>query len=80
MNTTTRTNKVRMTLKKHQLLSLRGTKPHVAIKCRDGVLWITNSNDNRDHIIIASEKFSPRRKGNVLIQAMRDSRIDIEER
>ena len=80
MNTTTRTSKVRMTLKKHQLLTLRGTKPRVAIKCRDGVLWITNSNDNRDHIIIASEKFSPRRKGNVLIQAMRDSRIDIEER
>lgn len=80
MNTTRHTNKVRMTLKKHQLLSLRGAKPHVAIKCRDGVLWITNSNDNRDHIIIASEKFSPRRKGNVLIEAMRDSRIDIEER
>jgi spermidine synthase len=69
-----------MTLKKHQLLALRGTKPRVAIKCRDGVLWITNSNDNRDHIIIASEKFSPQRKGTVLIQAMRDSRIDIEER
>lgn len=80
MNTRTRTNKVRMTLKRHQLLTLRGTKPEVAIKCRDGVLWITNSNDNRDHIIIASEKFSPRRKGIVLVQAMRDSRIDIEER
>ena len=80
MNTSTRANKVRMTLKKHQLLTLRGTKPHVAIKCRDGVLWITNSNDNRDHIIIASEKFSPRHRGNVLIQALRDSRIDIEER
>ena len=80
MNITTPTSKVRMTLKKHQLLSLRGAKPHVAIQCKDGVLWITNSNDNRDHIIVSTEKFSPRRKGTVLIQAMRDSRIDIEER
>lgn len=80
MNIATPTNKVQLVLKKHQLLSLRGAKSRVAINCTDGVLWITNSNDNRDHILITSDKFSPRRKGKVLIEALRDSYVDIEER
>ena len=80
MNIATPSKKVRLVLKKHQLFAMRGARPHVAINCKDGVLWITNSNDNRDHVLIASEKFSPRRKGTVLIEAMRDSYVDIEER
>ncbi|HET6847093.1 MAG TPA: DUF2917 domain-containing protein [Anaerolineales bacterium] len=80
MNIATPTKTVRLVLKKHQLVALRGARSRVAINCNDGVLWITNSNDNRDHILIASDKFSPRRKGNVLIEALRDSAVDIEER
>ena len=80
MNIATPTKKVRLVMKKNQLLSLHGAKPRMAINCSDGVLWITNSSDYRDHIILASERFSPRRKGNVLIQALRDSFVDIEER
>ena len=80
MNIATPTKKVRLVLKKHQLLALRGAQPRVAINCRDGVLWVTNSRDNRDHILITSDRFSPGRKGNVLIEAMRNSYVDIEER
>ena len=80
MNIGTPTAKVRVMLKKHQMIALRGAKPHVAVNCSDGVIWVTNSNDNRDHILIASEQFSPQRKGTVLIEALRDSYVDIEER
>jgi hypothetical protein len=80
MNIVSQTNKVKVVLKRHQLLSLRGAQPRMAIACKDGVLWITNSNDNRDHIVAAGNRFSPTRRGNVLIQAMRDASVDIEER
>jgi spermidine synthase len=80
MNIATPTKKVRLVLKKHQLLALRGARSRVAIDCQDGVLWVTNSNDNRDHILISADRFSPNRKGNVLIEALRDSHVDIEER
>lgn len=80
MNIATPTKKVQLVLKKHQLLSLRGAHSRVAINCTNGVLWITNSNDNRDHILITSDRFSPRRKGKMLIEALRDSFVDIEER
>ena len=80
MNIATQSRKVRLLLKRNQLVALRGVKPRVAINCKEGVLWVTNSNDNRDHVLIADDKFSPRRKGTVLIEAMRDSYVDIEER
>jgi hypothetical protein len=80
MNIATPTKKVRLVLKKHQLLALRGIKSRVAIDCKDGVLWITNSGESRDHILVTSDRFSPKRKGSVLIEAMRDSHVDIEER
>lgn len=80
MNIATTNHKVQLTLKKHQLLSLRGAKPRMRIKCQDGVLWVTNSNDNRDHVLMATDRFSPQRKGTVLIEALRDAAVDIEER
>jgi len=80
MNIATPTRKVRVVLKKHQVLSLHGAEPRVAINCKDGVLWITNSNDHRDYILTAADRFSPKRNGNVLIEALRDSHVDIEER
>jgi len=79
MNIVSQSNRVRLVLKKHQLLSLRGVKPRVAVNCNHGVLWITNSNDPYDHIIGAGRRFTPKRKGNVLIEAMRDASVDIEE-
>ena len=80
MNIATQSNKVRLVLKRHQMLSLRGAKPRVAVNCSHGVLWITNSGDPYDHILGAGRAFSPKRKGNLLIEAMRDAYVDIEER
>ena len=79
MNIATPSNKIQLVLKEHQLVSLRGAKPRVSVDCKRGVLWITNSNDNRDHILGARQQFSPKRSGNVLIEAMRDASVDIEE-
>jgi hypothetical protein len=80
MNIVASNKKVRLVLKKHQLFSLRSAQPRTSIGCTDGVLWITNSNDPRDHILGASQVFSPKRKGKLIIEAMRDASVDIEER
>ena len=80
MNIVSQSNKVRLVLKRHQMLNLRGAKPRTTVNCRHGVLWITNSGDPYDHIIGSGRGFTPKRKGNVLIEAMRDAYVDIEER
>ena len=79
MNIVPQSNKVQLVLKRHQLISLRGAKPRLAVNCSHGVVWITNSNDPYDHIVGAGRRFTPKRKGNVLIEAMRDATVDIEE-
>jgi hypothetical protein len=79
MNIASQSNKIRLILKRHQMLSLRGARPRVAVNCNHGVLWITNSGDPYDHIIGAGRRFTPKRKGNLLIEAMRDAYVDIEE-
>ena len=81
MNIIPQSSKIQLVLKRHELISLRGVKPQTAVNCRHGVLWVTNSGDPRDHIIVgAGRAFSPARTGNVVIEAMRDSTVDIEER
>ncbi len=79
MNIVSQSNKIQLVLKRHQLISLRGAKPRLAVNCNHGVLWITNSNDPYDHIVGPGRHFAPKRKGNVLIEAMRDASVDIEE-
>jgi Protein of unknown function (DUF2917) len=79
MNIATPSNKIQLVLREHQIVSLRGAKPRVSVDCKKGVLWITNSTDPRDHIVGARQHFSPQRQGNVLIEAMRDASVDIEE-
>ncbi len=79
MNIVSQSNKMRVVLKRHQLLHVRGAKPRMTVNCNHGVLWITNSGDPYDHIVGSGRRFSPKRKGNVLIEAMRDAYVDIEE-
>lgn len=80
MNIATPTNKIRLVLKRHQMLSLHRVKPQTSIDVSEGVVWITNSNDIHDHIVTARQHFSPSRRGTVLIEAMRDASVDIEEK
>jgi hypothetical protein len=80
MNIVSQTNKIQLVLKQHQLLSLHGANPRLAIGCKDGVLWVTNSSEGGDHILGAGRHYSPKNAGNLVIEAMRDASVDIEER
>jgi hypothetical protein len=80
MNIISHTNRIQLVLKRHQLLSLHGAKPRMAIGCKDGVLWVTNSTEGGDHIVGAGRQYTPKSAGNVVIEALRDASVDIEER
>lgn len=80
MNISSHTNKMQLVLKRHQLLSLQGARSRMAIGCKDGVLWVTNSKERGDHILGAGLRYTPKRGGKVIIEALRDASVDIEER
>ena len=80
MNLSSQTPKIELLLKKHQLLSLNETQPRMAIECKDGVIWVTNSGERKDYILDTGRRYEPKSPGNVLIEAMDDACVNIEER
>ncbi len=80
MNLRSRTPRIDLLLRQHQLLSLDHAQPHMAIECKHGVLWVTASGDNRDHMLFAGQRYVPHKDSRIVIEAMKDASFNIEEK
>ncbi|HEY7117744.1 MAG TPA: DUF2917 domain-containing protein [Tepidisphaeraceae bacterium] len=47
----------------------------IAIACDRGELWITQSGDERDHVIAEGESFTAAPRGRVVVQALSSARV-----
>ncbi len=79
MNIRLQSRKLELVLKKHQLLSLNEAQPKMAIECKEGLIWVTHAGDLRDYMLEPGHHFTPRGKGSLVIEALDDARVDIEE-
>ena len=79
MNIQSKGHKVQLVLNKHQLVTLNEAQPKMAIECRTGVIWVTHSGDLRDYVLEAGRSCVPNGSGDLLIEAIDDARVDIEE-
>jgi hypothetical protein len=80
MNLISQTHKIELLLKRHQLLSLKEAQPKMAIECKEGVIWVTCSGESQDYMLRAGRRYVPNTRGNIVIEAIDDARVDIEER
>jgi hypothetical protein len=80
MNLSSQTRKIELLLKKHQLLSLNEAQPKMAIECKNGVLWVTHSGEGQDYMLRAGRRYESNTPGRVVIEAVDDACVDIEER
>jgi hypothetical protein len=80
MNLSSRSNKVELLLHPHQLISLDNVQHKMAIECKNGVIWVTCSGEHQDYILRAGRFYVPKTKGTVVIEAVDDACVDIEER
>jgi len=64
-----------MQLQRRGLYRLRGGKRGPAVTCLEGAVWITQAGDPRDHVLFAGEKFAIDRRGDVLVEAVREARV-----
>jgi len=48
------------------------------VRCLEGALWITQHDDQADHVIAAGEVLRVDREGPVVVQATRAARLAIE--
>lgn len=79
MNIRSQAHKLEVLLKKHQLLTLNETQPKMAIECRQGVIWVTHSGESQDYMLHAGRSYLPRGHGSLVIEAIDDACVDIEE-
>jgi hypothetical protein len=79
MNLTSKTPKIELVLHPHQILDLDETQHRMAIECKSGVLWVTHSGETQDYMLKAGKRYVSKTKGKILIQAINESRVDIEE-
>ncbi len=79
MNLTTRTKRVELFLHPHEVLNLDNTQHHMAIECRNGVIWVTCAGENQDYMLRAGRRYEPKSRGNVVIEALDEACVDIEE-
>ena len=80
MNIISKTSNIELLIKRRQLLKLEESQPHMAIECKQGVIWVTSSGDYRDHMLAAGQCYTPVNNSQVVIEALHDARVDIAER
>lgn len=49
----------------------------LGIQCAEGALWVTQQGDPKDYVVEAGGQFVITRRGVVVVQAVRDSRLSI---
>jgi hypothetical protein len=79
MNLMSKTPRIELLLQPHDVLSLNNREQPLAVACKDGVIWVTCEGEARDQILRAGRRYSPKTKGNIVIQAIGEACVDIEE-
>jgi hypothetical protein len=80
MNLTSRTPKVEVLLHSRDVLTLNESQHRMAIECKEGLIWVTCTGEHQDYMLRAGKRYVPRTKGNIVIEAIDDACVDIEER
>ncbi len=62
-------------LNKQEVLDLGKNCSGIKIVCSVGCCWITCAGDSRDHFLRAGENFTVEHKGQLLVVAMRTTRL-----
>ena len=79
MNLISKTPKIEMLLHPHQVLNLDETGHGMAIECKSGVIWVTHTGENQDYMLRAGRRYISNTKGKIIIEAIDEACLDIEE-
>jgi hypothetical protein len=79
MNLNSKTQKLELLLRSHQLLTLDNTHHKMAIECKEGMIWVTSAGDYRDYMLCPGKRYVPKTNGEVVIEAIDEACVDIEE-
>ncbi len=78
MNLMSKTPRIELLLQPREVLNL-DNQQHMAIECKNGVVWVTCAGESRDHILQAGRRYVPKARGPIVIEALDEACVDIEE-
>ena len=74
-----RTPKIELFLRPREVLSLDNRQQPVVVACKDGMVWVTCEGELRDQVLRAGTRYTPKNRGSIVIEAISEARVDIEE-
>ena len=78
MNLVSQTPRIELLLRPREVLNLDSSQ-RKAIECKKGLIWVTCAGEAGDHILQAGKRYEPKAKGSIVIEAIDEARVDIEE-
>ena len=60
-------------LHEHDCQRIDKIKPGSELFCDEGVLWVTQTGDREDHILLPGDAMTVTKRGKVLVEAMREA-------
>lgn len=79
MNLNSTTPKLEMLLHSHQVLTLNNPRHNMTIECKEGVVWVTAAGEYKDYVLVPGKRCEPKTSGEVVIEAINEACLDIEE-
>ena len=73
------TPRIELLLHPRELLNLNNRQNRMAIECKDGLVWVTCPGEHQDYILRPGRRYVPETRGTIVIEAIGESRVDIEE-
>ena len=53
------------------------TQRGTTVVCERGVLWLTQTGDPMDHFLLPGQRYTLKKRGKVLVEAMREATVSI---
>lgn len=70
-------NKEKLHLEKNDFIRIKKLRPGMELTCEKGTLWVTQSGDYRDYLLTPGQNMKMKKRGRVLIEALRDVEFKI---
>jgi hypothetical protein len=64
-------------LQRRDLWRINHVKPGSSLSCDAGVLWVTQTGDSADYILLPGDTVTMTHRGRVLVEAMRDAAFHV---
>jgi hypothetical protein len=77
MNLQTENQIADVQIQEKDLYRIDEIEPMTTIVCKKGLVWLTQSGDNNDHVLTDGEKFTLDRRGVVLLEALPYAQVRI---